>query len=91
MSLGPWPGDAFAIQPRSSSLATAAIASSANPSRPGAPVTLTVNVTTSSGSVEFYDGSVLLGTVPIDASGRAALTVPFGAGAHTITAAFATT
>jgi len=67
---------------------TTTLATSTNPSAPGDPVTLTATVTTSSGNVEFYDGSVLLGTVPLDASGRAVLAVPFVSGTHTITAAY---
>ena len=64
------------------------LASSANPSFAGDSITLTATVTTSLGSVNFYDGSQLLGVVPLDASGRAALTIPFAAGTHAITAAY---
>ncbi|MGH7485233.1 MAG: Ig-like domain repeat protein, partial [bacterium] len=64
------------------------LASSKNPSLAGDLVTLTAIVTTSLGSVAFYDGAPLLGVVPLDASGRAALTIPFGIGMHAITAAY---
>lgn len=63
--------------------------SSANPSEPGATVTFTATVTgLSEGNVEFYDGNVLLATVPLDASGRAAIAVPLSAGTHSIVAAY---
>jgi hypothetical protein len=64
------------------------LASSENPSLAGQSITLTATVTTSLGSVAFYDGAQLLGVVPLDASGRAALAIPFGAGTHAITAAY---
>ena len=38
--------------------------------------------------MNFYDGSILLGASPLDASGRAALTVALPAGTHTLTAAY---
>jgi len=64
------------------------LASSANPSLPNKPITLTATVTTSTGIVNFYDGSILLGASPLDASGRAALTVALPAGTHALTAAY---
>jgi hypothetical protein len=62
--------------------------SSTNPSLPNQPVTLTAMVNASAGNVDFFDGTFRIGSAPLDASGRAALTVPFGPGSHTITAAY---
>ncbi|MEU7025043.1 Ig-like domain repeat protein, partial [Streptomyces sp. NPDC046203] len=60
---------------------------------PGAPVTLTANVTcnidTPTGSVTFLDGEAVLGTGTLDASGTATLTTTsLPLGAHTITARY---
>jgi hypothetical protein len=42
------------------------------------------------GSVSFYDGSALLGSVPVNGSGQASLsTAGFSAGKHTVTATYA--
>ena len=67
---------------------TIGLTSSANPSLPEQPVTFTATVSTSQGNVDFYDGTFRVGTAPLDASGRAALTLPLGPGTHTITAAY---
>jgi hypothetical protein len=40
------------------------------------------------GEVSFYDGSILLGSSVLNASGRAALTASFAAGSHLVTAAY---
>ncbi|HEX4681980.1 MAG TPA: Ig-like domain-containing protein [Gemmatimonadaceae bacterium] len=67
---------------------TIGLTSSANPSLPEQPVTFTATVSTSQGSVDFFDGTFRVGTAPLDASGRASLTLPLGPGTHTITAAY---
>lgn len=69
---------------------TALTSSSASPVY-GQAVTLTATVSsdagTPAGSLAFLDGSVSLGTVQLDGSGVASITVPsFNAGSHTITA-----
>jgi hypothetical protein len=68
------------------------ITSSRNPSSTGQSVTLTANVSMSSGavtgSIAFYDGATLLGTSTIS-SGRATRTIStLAAGSHAITARF---
>jgi hypothetical protein len=68
------------------------ITSSRNPSSTGQSVTLTANVSMSSGavtgSIEFYDGATLLGTSPI-VSGRATRSIStLAAGSHAITARY---
>jgi hypothetical protein len=73
-----------------------ALASSANPSAFGAPVTFTAQVSsaggTPTGSVQFFDGTTLLATRPLDATGSAAYTSSaLSAGTHAITAAYAGT
>lgn len=74
-----------------------ALTSSANPSIPGSPVTLTATVTSggapvTAGSVTFTDGSTAIGgPVNLSAAGVASLTTPFTAGSHSITAAYAGT
>ena len=71
---------------------TTAVTSSANPSTYGSPVTLTATVTPSSGptgSVTFKDGSTVLGTQPLSASGQASYqTSSLAAGTHSITAVY---
>ena len=64
---------------------TTTLASSLNPSVLGQEVTLTATVSsaagTPGGSVEFYDGTTVLGTVVLDATGQARLltsTLPVG-------------
>jgi hypothetical protein len=69
-----------------------AITSSRNPSSTGQSVTLTANISMSSGavngSIAFYDGATLLGTSTI-AAGRATRTLStLAAGSHAITARF---
>ncbi len=76
-----------------------AIALTANPSAPqvGESVTLTATVagTTSAavpnGTVTFRDGATVLGTAPVDSSGRASLTRSFDRAVHPLTASFAGT
>jgi hypothetical protein len=76
---------------------TATVASSANPSTFGQPVTFTATVTINSpgsglpgGMVKFMDGATLLGTATLDASGQAAFrTSTLSAGTHQITAVYA--
>jgi hypothetical protein len=67
---------------------TIGLTSSTNPSLPEQPVTFTATVSTSQGNVDFFDGTFRVGTAPLDASGRASLTLPLGPGTHTITAAY---
>jgi hypothetical protein len=67
---------------------TMTLASSANPSTYGSPVTLTATLTTGTGTVTFTDGSTTLGTGTI-ASGTATYsTSALGAGSHSITASY---
>jgi hypothetical protein len=70
-----------------------ALASNLNPSSHGQSVTLTATVTsgggTPGGSVTFNDGVTSLGTVPLNGSGQAALSLStLGAGVHSITASY---
>jgi hypothetical protein len=70
------------------------LTSSANPSMSGQPVTLTATVTagagTPGGTVTFKDGATVLGSVALDASGRAAFTTSaLSVASHSITAAYA--
>jgi hypothetical protein len=59
----------------------------------GQQVTLTATVTaatgTATGTVTFFDGTQMLGEVPLDPNGQARLLVPFHAGAHSLHASFA--
>jgi subtilisin-like proprotein convertase family protein len=70
------------------------LASSANPSRHGADVLLTATVSSpgspvTEGAVTFSDGTTVLGTVPVEATGTAELTTAeLAAGPHRITARF---
>jgi hypothetical protein len=69
------------------------VASSANPSIVGDPVTFTATVFTdgvaAAGDVTFFDGAAPLGTVEVDANGQASLTTTvLTAGVHTITARY---
>jgi hypothetical protein len=67
---------------------TTRVTSSANPSRPGQPVTFTATVLAAgmpvtSGTVSFARGNQLLGTVPLSTDGTASLTastLPVGSG-----------
>jgi hypothetical protein len=79
-----------------SAATTTAVASSANPSTVGQPVTLTATVAanpsgagTPTGSVTFSDGSVVFGSAALNGSGTAAVTTSFTtAGSHLITATY---
>src|SRR5262249_45174409 len=59
----------------------------------GQPVTLTASVTspggTPTGTVTFLNGSAVLGTVALDATGHATLSVSLAAGVHDLTAQYA--
>lgn len=74
----------------SSSVVTTTVTSSLNPSVYGDPVTLSINVSSSvgihpTGSVTVVDGGTTLGTLTLDASGNATITIPvFTAGTHSI-------
>jgi hypothetical protein len=73
---------------------TVALKSSFNPSSPGSPVKFTATVTgpggTPTGTVQFYDGAIALGSPAIlNSSGQAELTVSMlGANTHSITAQY---
>jgi hypothetical protein len=72
---------------------TTTLASSANPSAFGAPLTLTASVASAgsipTGSVTFSEGSATLGSAPLDAAGHASLsTGTLSVGSHAITAAY---
>jgi hypothetical protein len=78
-------------------IATAvALRASSNPAIAGQPVTFTATVTavaaaagTPTGTVTFFDGSTALGTVMLDATGKASLTRSFSVlGSHTIKAVY---
>jgi hypothetical protein len=91
-SFDPGTGSSPHVVKTASATPVIAISSSRNPSSTGQSVTLTANVSMSSGSVTgtivFYDGATLLGSGTI-ASGRATLTTSaFAAGSHAITARF---
>ena len=65
----------------SNSVVTTTVTSSLNPSVYGDTVTLSINVTSSvgiqpTGSVTVVDGSTTLGTLTLDASGNASITIP---------------
>lgn len=67
------------------------LTSSASSVLDGDPVTLTSTVTPAGidGAVEFRDGATILGHDPVDATGKAELTVPrFAVGDHNITSVF---
>jgi Bacterial Ig-like domain (group 3)/FG-GAP-like repeat len=79
-------------------IATAtSLSASPNPANQGQAVTLSASVTAgasavSSGTVSFYDGSVLLGTGTLRSSGQATLvTSSLAAGTHPLTAVFPAT
>jgi hypothetical protein len=71
-----------------------ALTSSPDPSHLGQTVTFTANVTsvgsgTPTGTVSFYDATVLLGTAPLNSTGTATLqTNSLAEGTHSITAAY---
>ena len=74
----------------SSSVVTTTVTSSLNPSAYGDAVALSINVSSSvgiqpTGSVTVVDGSTTLGTLTLNASGNASITIPvFTAGTHNI-------
>ena len=76
-------------------LTTAALASTANPTATLSSIVLSANVINSgvgepTGAVTFTDGPNLLGTVTLNVSGLASLTVPsLGAGNHSLVASYA--
>jgi Ca2+-binding RTX toxin-like protein len=61
----------------------------------GPPVALTATVTSAggvpTGTVTFLDGTIVLGTVQVNAAGQAPLAVSLGVGRHTLTASFVAT
>lgn len=69
------------------------LSSSANPSTVGQPITLTAQLDSAggipTGSVEFRDGTTVLGSAPISETGVAALEISFDAGEHPIVAVYA--
>jgi hypothetical protein len=73
-------------------VATVALDPSGSSAVFGQPVTFVAGVTaagTPGGSVTFFDGTTPLGTVPLDGSGRATLTVTsLAPGSHAITASY---
>ncbi len=76
-------------------LAQVALGSSANPTSTLSPIVLTATVINSgvgvaTGSITFTDGSSVLGTATLNASGAASLTVPsLSAGSHALQASYA--
>jgi hypothetical protein len=69
--------------------ATAAIASSANPSTAGQGVTFTATVTpAATGSVQFLDGATLLGTATLSGGTASLSTAALTAGSHSITGVY---
>jgi parallel beta-helix repeat protein len=85
------PSDATLAQSVTQRATTTMLASSLNPSVYGQSVTFTASVSNGtaplSGSVSFMDGSTVLGTVALNGSGVATLTVSkLAVGGHTITA-----
>lgn len=72
-----------------------ALASSAFPGVFGQPVTFTATVRidgwgagTPTGTVTFHDGTTLLGTAPLDATGQATFSAALAVGPHTATASY---
>jgi hypothetical protein len=91
------PSTSAAVAETVSPAATAvALSASTNPARTGAPVTFTATVIAvapgagaPTGTVTFFDGSTVLGTVTLDANGKATLTRGFATvGSHAITAVY---
>ncbi|MGE5644792.1 MAG: DUF4082 domain-containing protein [Acidobacteriota bacterium] len=84
---------AVSVTVNSNPATTTTVSSSANPSTSGQAVTFTANVTatsgTATGSVQFRDGSTVLGTGTLS-GGRATLSVSsLAVGSHSITAVYA--
>jgi hypothetical protein len=77
-------------QAASSSVVTTTVSSSHNPSDYGDTITFSIHVSSSvgvqpTGTVTVKDGSTVIDTQPLDASGNASSTIPaFAAGVHTI-------
>ena len=70
---------------------TATVVSSANPVLVTSPVTLTASISASgtpTGSVSFYDGTTLLGTVTLSSGQAAYTTSSLAVGTHSITAVY---
>jgi hypothetical protein len=102
-----WPGDSTYpavhlvgshVVTASNIIATAtSLSASPNPANQGQAITLSASVTAgasavSSGTVSFYDGSLLLGTDTLSSSGQATLaTSSLVAGTHALTAVFPAT
>jgi subtilisin-like proprotein convertase family protein len=86
--------DGWCVSVASGTPTATSLASSANPSPHGTEVVFTATVTTdgspvTEGSVTFSDGATVLGTVPVGATGMAALTTAeLDVGPHRLTARF---
>jgi hypothetical protein len=67
---------------------TTTLTSNRNPSNPGQRVTFkaAVSPSTATGTVQFFDGSVLLGTAPVSGGTASLATSSLAAGNHSITA-----
>ena len=81
------------VQESTASATATALSASALQITAGQPETFTAKVTSSggtpAGSVSFYDGAALLGTVNLGANGTAALTTSsLGVGSHPVSAAY---
>ena len=74
-------------------LTSTVLVSSRNPADAGEPVTLTATVFSAggqpSGSVDFVQGSAVLGTAALDTDGHASITRTLPPGTHTIVARYA--
>jgi hypothetical protein len=70
------------------------LSSSSNPAQAGQPVTFSADVSalagvTPTGTITFYDGTTVLGTVSLNSMGMAALTVSdLAVGSHSVTAVY---
>jgi hypothetical protein len=92
---GTFAGNTSAVltQTVNESTTTTSLASSLNPSLFGQSVTFTAAVTpvyngSPTGTVYFYDGLTLLGTVSVDATGHASFTISTLEGSHHIAAVY---
>jgi hypothetical protein len=78
-----------------SNATTTTLSTDVNPAVSGQPTLLTATVTSSggtpTGTVNFFDGSTLLGQAAVDPNGHASLLVALGAGNHALKAVFAGT
>ena len=84
---------AIAVSPQTTQPTTTSLVATPNPSVFGQNVLITATVTPGvfvgvpTGTVEFFDGAVSLGVVPLDGAGQASLSTPLLApGMHTLTA-----